>query len=89
MEHYQVFYRQTQIGTLTIDPATGMYHYEADASGVEEVLALTPLPPEMQTGTHGFGPPIPFLQNRIMNLKRSGLAELNYQTDYFLIRACP
>ena len=88
MERYEVFNRENLIGTLTVDDTAGTHCYIPDPDGVEKTLARTSLPPEMQHGTNGFGPPIPFLQNRIMNLKRAGLKELNYQTDYFLIRSC-
>ena len=87
MERYEIFYRQFLLGILTVDSATGNYHYIPDAAGTAAVLALTSLPVEMRTETSG--PPIPFLQNRIMNMKRCGLTEINYQTDYFLVRACP
>lgn len=41
---------------------------------------------ELKEGTQGFGPPIPFFQNRLFHMKRNGLDEINYQTDYFLVR---
>lgn len=41
---------------------------------------------EITKGTQGFVPPIPFFQNRIMNMKRAGLEIIRYHTDCFVLQ---
>ena len=88
MERYEVFYRDTLIGILTVDSTTGMHSYEPNEDGVSAVKQTVPLTHEMLDGTLGFVEPIPFFQNRLKYMKRYGLSEINYQTDYFTIRQC-
>ena len=85
-EEYEVFYRDTYIGWLTVDTVTGKHCYTPDKTGVEAVRVRASLLREMIEGTEGFVPPIPFFLNRIRNMKRAGIHELNYQTDYFTLR---
>lgn len=86
MERYEVFYRDRLIGLLAVDPETGMHCYEPDAAGTSAVQEIVALEHELLNGTSGFAAPIPFFQNRLKYMKRFGLREINYQTDYFTVR---
>lgn len=88
MEYYEVYWKDTYIGKLTVDNAVGKYSYEPDPEGVEKVKEETFLLVEMVKGTDGFVEPIPFFQERLYNMKRNGLDEIRYHTDYFLIKRC-
>lgn len=85
MERYEVFYKDELIGMLSVNSA-GRYCYEPIPDGVEAVKDSACLLRVMIDGSDGFGEPIPFFQNRLMNMKRFGLHQVNYQTDYYLIR---
>lgn len=85
IEIYDIYYREYHIGVLMIDSATNLYRYEPNADGVAKVQKIAPLDYNMVHGTDGFVPPIPFFEERIRNMKRWGLTELNYHTDYFCI----
>ena len=86
MEIYKLSFQDTFLGTLTVDAVTGRYAFEPDPAGVEAVKDKTVLIVEVERGTNGFVPPIPFFQNRIHNMKRAGLEEIRYHTDYFILR---
>lgn len=86
MESYELSFQDTFLGTLVVDTINGNYAFHPDAEGVDAVKAKTVLIREILEGTDGFGPPIPFFQSRIRNMKRSGLKELRYHTDYFILR---
>ena len=89
MEQYEVFYRDTLIGHLTVDTATNRYRYLPNPEGVREVEATACLLWVMKEGTDGFEEPIPFFQNRIYNMKRWNLTVVNYQTDNYTLRLLP
>ena len=86
MEIYTLSFQDTFLGTLTVDPDTGMYAFEPDSAGVAAVKEKTVLIIEVERGTNGFVPPIPFFQNRIRNMERAQLEEIRYHTDYFLLQ---
>lgn len=86
MEIYTLSFRDTFLGTLTVDTDTGKYAFEPDFAGVDAVKEETFLIVEIERGTNGFVPPIPFFQNRIRNMKRNNLEEIRYHTDYFVLR---
>lgn len=86
MEIYKLSFQDTFLGTLTVDSDTGKYAFEPDLEGVEVVKEKTVLIVEVERGTNGFVPPIPFFQNRIRNMKRAHLEEIRYHTDYFVLR---
>lgn len=86
MEIYKLRFQDTFLGTLTVDTVTGKYAFEPDLAGVEAVKEKTVLTVEIEKGTNGFVPPIPFFQNRIQNMKRAHLEEIRYHTDYFVLR---
>ena len=86
MEQYELFYRGFFIGVLTVENGTGKHHYEPIPEGVSKVQNMTSLTREMREGTDGYVTPIPFFENRLRNMKRFGLDEINYQTDYFLLK---
>lgn len=86
MEIYKLSFQDTFLGTLTIDTVTGNYAFEPDFTGVDAVKEKTVLIVEVERGTNGFVPPIPFFQNRIRNMKRANLEEIRYHTDYFILR---
>ena len=86
MEIYKLSFQDTFLGTLTVDTDTGKYAFEPDLAGVEAVKEKTVLIVEVERGTNGFVPPIPFFQNRIRNMKRSHLEEIRYHTDYFILQ---
>ena len=89
MEQYEVFYRDTLIGHLTVDTATNRYRYTPNPEGVREVEDTACLLRVMKEGTDGFEEPIPFFQNRIYNMKRWNLTVVNYQTDNYTLRLLP
>ena len=83
---YEVFYTDVLIGILTVDEETDEYAYTPVYDGVKKVRDTACLLKVMENGTDGFGPSIPFFANRLMNMKRCGLHQVNYQTDNFLIK---
>ncbi len=83
---YQLFYREFLIGVLEVDPETNKHRFTSNMEGVKAAKEMTSLTKEMVEGTDGFVDPIPFFQNRLMNMERNGLDEINYQTDYFLLK---
>lgn len=85
-EKYEVFYKDTLIGILTVDTVEDRYCYEPNNEGVEKVKDTACLLKVMIEGSNGFIEPIPFFQNRLRNMKRLGLQVANYQTDWFIIR---
>ena len=86
MEIYKLSFQNTFLGTLTIYTVTGQYSFEPDFAGVDAVREKTVLIVEVEKGTKGFVPPIPFFQNRIQNMKHANLEEIRYHTDYFVLR---
>lgn len=86
IKQYEVFYREYLIGYLAVEVATEKHSYRPVMKNIEYVSKKTSLISEMFHGTNGYVEPIPFFQNRLINMKRNGLKEINYQTDYFLIR---
>ena len=86
MVMYQLFYREHLIGVLEVNPETNKHKFTTNEEGVKVAKEKTSLIPEMEKGTDGFVDPIPFFENRIMNMDRSGLTEINYQTDWFLLK---
>ena len=86
MDIYKLSFKDTFLGTLRVDADTGKYAFEPNPAGVEAVKDETVLTVEIERGTNGFVPPIPFFQNRIMNMKRADLEEIRYHTDYFVLR---
>lgn len=85
-EKYEVFYKDVLIGILTVDVADCKHRYEPNAEGVAKVESTACLIRVMKEGTDGFTEKIPFFENRLYNMKRAGLHEVSYQTDWFLIR---
>lgn len=55
-------------------------------AGVDTVKEKTVLIVEVERGTNGFVPPIPFFQNRIRNMKRANLEGIRYHTDHFILQ---
>ena len=86
MEIYELSFQDTFLGTLKIDTGTGKYAFEPDFAGVDAVKEKTVLIVEVERGTNGFVPPIPFFQNRIRNMERTHSEEIRYHTDYFILR---
>ena len=86
MEIYKLSFQDTFLGTLTVDTVTGKYAFEPDFAGVDAVKEKTVLIVEIEKGTKGFVPPIPFFQDRIRNMKRAHLEEIRYHTDYFMLQ---
>ena len=84
MEQYAVYYRDIRIGTLRVEG--GKHWYLPCEAGVRAAEKHTFLTKEMREGTPGFEEPIPFFQNRLYQMKRWNMTEMNYATDYFLIR---
>lgn len=86
MENYELSFKDTFLGTLTVDAINGKYAFNPNMAGVDAVKEKTVLIREILEGTDSFRPPIPFFQSRIRDMKRSGLKELRYHTDYFILR---
>ena len=72
MELYKLSFQDTFLGTLTVNTDTGMYAFEPDFAGVDAVKEKTVLIVEIERGTKGFVPPIPFFQNRILHFINIG-----------------
>ena len=87
MERYELFYREIFLGILQVD-GQGRHCYIPDAEGTVRADVLLPLNREIRDGTDGFGDPIPFFQCRLRDMQRWNLTEINYQTDWFLLRRC-
>ena len=84
---YQLYYREHLIGVLEVNPETNKHKFTTNEEGVKVAKEMTSLTKEMMEGTGGcFVDPIPFFQNRLMNMERNGLDEINYQTDFFLLK---
>ncbi|MBE6885155.1 MAG: hypothetical protein E7487_11205 [Ruminococcaceae bacterium] len=88
MEQYEVFYRDTFLGMLSVNTQSGQHMFRPNREGGAAVCRQTSLIREITEGTDGSVPPIPFFYNRLKEMKRWDLNEINYQTDYFLIRKC-
>lgn len=86
MEQYNVYWKNVYIGRLTVDNTTRQHFYEPYPEGVEKVKEKAILLVKMINGTDGFVTPIPFFQNRLYNMKRAGLEEIGYHTDYFVMK---
>ena len=89
MEYYELFFRGTFLGTLTVDTAANRHAFAPDAAGVAAAAEETVLTVEVARGTDGFVPPIPFFQSRLRNMQRLGSTEFRSHTDYFLLRRRP
>lgn len=89
IERYELFYRDILIGTLEVDTITKKHNYIPDADGVIAANDRACLLRVMKEGTGNFTEPIPFFDNRLRNMKRNGLHEINYQTDFFTLREVP
>lgn len=86
MERYELSFKDSFLGTLMVDTTGEKYAFHPDAAGIAAAKEETVLIREIVEGTDGFVPPIPFFQSRIRNMKRVGLEELRYHTDYFILR---
>ena len=85
---YEVYYKDICLGILKVDTVSNRHAYTPYADAVQQVKEKACLIREMVEGTDGFVAPIPFFQNRLMNMKRNGLSQLRYHTDYFGIKKC-
>jgi len=83
MEKYEVYYKDTLIGWLQVNPTVNQYRYDPEPTGTAAVKNRACLLRVMENGSEGWAEPIPFFQNRLYNMKRNGLKVVNYQTDYF------
>ena len=83
-ERYEVYYRDTLIGHLSVEAER--YAYTPEKAGVAAVEDRACLLRVMKEGTDGYGEPIPFFQNRLYNMKRNNLRQVNYQTDCFTVK---
>lgn len=86
MEHYTLYFKDVCLGALTVDSLSGEYAFEPDTAGVQLAREETVLIREIEEGTSGFVPPIPFFQVRIGHMKRSHVNVLRYHTDYFVLQ---
>ena len=85
MEHYEFYYKDVLLGNLDVNDA-GEHRYTACSEGVEAIRNTVPLMPLLEHGTDGYVAPIPFFYTRIGHMKQWKLTEINYQTDWFLLR---
>ena len=85
MQIYEFFYKDTLLGLLTVNEKEE-YAFQPEPLGVEAVKDRVPLPREVEQGTGGFGPSIPFFRERLQLMQRWNLQQINYQTDWFLLR---
>ena len=85
MEHYELYCRDVLLGYLDVDEA-GRHCYRACAEGVAAVRDRVPLSPVLEKGTDGYVAPMPFFYTRIGHMKQWNLTQINYQTDWYLLR---
>lgn len=85
MEHYEFYYKDILLGHLDVND-DGQHCFTACPDGVAAVRDTVPLMPLIEHGTGGYVKPSPFFYTRIGHMKQWKLTELNYQTDWFLLR---
>lgn len=85
MVHYEVYYKDILIGFLDVDE-TGRHRYTVNGPGLAAVPKQAPMIPLLEKDTDGYVEPIPFFYTRINNMKRWNLTEINYQTDWYLLK---
>lgn len=85
LEYYETYYKDVFLGVLIYDVKLRKHKFISDAEGVRAACDEVWLIPEIAEGTPDFVSEIPFFQNRLMNMKRLGLDEIRYHTDYFVI----
>lgn len=85
VEHYEMYYKAVLIGYLDINEA-GQHRYTVCRNGVQAVRDTAPLMRLLEQGTDGYVEPIPFFYTRICHMEQWHLTEINYQTDWFLLR---
>lgn len=86
MERYQLYYRDFLLGVLEVDPTNGKHCYTPNRAVIDEIDKRYPLDPILLGGSDGFVNPIPFFKSRLYQMRRWNLTEINYQTDYFLLK---
>lgn len=86
MVKYLLNYKDIFLGTLFADDISGTHAFEPNEEGVRIAREETVLIREVEEGTQGFVPPIPFFQERIRNMQRCHLDEIRYHTDYFVLQ---
>lgn len=86
MDIYDLFWKDTHLGVLEVD-GEGRHRYRADPAHLEFLAKTAPISPLLLRDSEGdFGPPIPFFKVRLESMATWHLTELNYQTDWFLLK---
>lgn len=86
IETYEVFFEDVLIGILKVDISNKKHLYEPNKNGIEKVNERACLLKVMINGTNGFEELIPFFENRLYNMRRSNLRQVNYQTDKYTVK---
>ena len=86
MRHYELYLKAFLIGRLEWDTQCDKYRYTAVCPLVVELDKKYPIPPELLRDSDGWVDPMPFFATRIYQMERWNLTELNYQTDWFLLK---
>ena len=85
LEYYETYYKDVFLGVLIYDVKLRKHKFISNAEGISSACDEVWLIPEISEGTQDFVSEIPFFQTRLMNMKRLGLSEIRYHTDYFVI----
>ena len=86
VERYELYYKEHLIGKLEVDTQSGKHRYTAACPLTEQLAKKYPFPPHLLHDSDGWVEPMGFFLVRIRDMKRWNLTEINYQTDYFLLK---
>ena len=85
-ETYDLCWKDTHLGVLEVD-GQGRHRYRVDRDAAERLRKTAPIGPCLLEDSPGdFGPPMPFFKARLETMTAWKLTELNYQTDWFLLK---
>lgn len=79
-------YKEENVEVMIWMSVKGKYYFELNQSGVNQAKEETVLIVEILKGTHGFIDPIPFFKNRIDTMNKLKSNEIQYHTDYFVLK---
>ena len=85
MDIYDLYWKETHLGVLEVDDA-GRHRYRVNREAAEQLQKTAPIGPCLLKNSGDFGPPLPFFSARLKTMAAWGLNELNYQTDWFLLK---
>ncbi len=80
MKIYKVYWKDTLIGTLSVDNDT--HKYIPNFKGIKKLEGQAPLLSQV-TRPYDWGPQIPFFAARIANCERFGTQDYTSNTDHY------